>query len=396
MVIITMDSKKTVIIATMLMVAVLSGAVLVTGDLVAGVETDTSETPSGSEGDETGVGSGTTVSYKIGDRTFQTTQTGTTITLSTLEALGASAPAGKSFSGWQVGDTETILSAGSTVVAAQVAELYTATFSDIIYTITFDIDGVKTTVTGTYDSAIPADKVPATDKVGFIFGGWKVGDADPIKVLPKITADVTYTALYTTDFKISFVVEGTTILTTSVSECTIPADPSKEGNLFIGWKVGDTVLSTESMVRDRISAATGDIVLTAAWRADTLTVTYMSEDIVVLPVQTVNYGGVVIEPSTVPVKDGFNFIGWTLDGAPFDFDSTITEDIILVAAFAPVPESKATGLDDPVTLTLAVACSMLVVILFGLIVWKRETIFPAIGRRLMKVPKDAGKEEKKE
>ena len=40
----------------------------------------------------------TTVSYQVGDRTSQTTETGATITLRTIEALGATVPQGKQFS----------------------------------------------------------------------------------------------------------------------------------------------------------------------------------------------------------------------------------------------------------------------------------------------------------
>ncbi len=333
----------------------------------------------------------TTVSYQIGDRTYQTTESGATITLRTIEALGATVPQGKQFTGWKVGDTDTVLSAGSTVTASAAEGVtYIAQFEDVVYTVTFDVDGVKTTVTGTYNSAIPATSIPDTDKDGYIFAGWKVGDADPIQTLPAINADVTYVAAYTVDHKVAFVVEGTTILTTSVSQMTVPEDPAREGFEFSGWAVGGQVVDPVQYVK----TITEDVTFTASWRADTLTVTFVSEGETVLT-QTVQYGEKAVIPAMEPVKDGYDFDGWMLGDVAFDFSSPVTEDITLTAAFSELPEPEPTGLKDPVTLTLVMIVIILLVVIFAVLLWKKSVAVDKLVGFLTRKKIDSPSEEDK-
>lgn len=341
--------------------------------------------------EDVGVSATTTVSYQIGDRTYQTTESGETITLRTIEALGATVPQGKQFTGWKVGDTSTVLSAGSTVTADSAKGVtYIAQFEDVVYTVTFDVDGVKTTVTGTYNSAIPATSIPDTDKEGYIFAGWKVGDADPIQTLPAITGDVTYVATYTVDYKVSFVVEGTTILTTSISQMTIPEDPARDGYEFSGWAVDGQIVDPVEFVR----TAAGDVTFTASWRADTLTVTFVSEGGTVLT-QTVEYGDKAVIPAMEPVKDGFEFVGWMLGEVLFDFSSPVTEDITLTAAFSELPEPKPTGLKDPVTLTLVMIVIILLVVIFAVLLWKKAVAVDKLVGFLTRKKIDSPSEEDK-
>lgn len=59
--------------------------------------------------------------------------------------------------------------------------------------------------------------------------------------------------------------------------------------------------------------------------------------------QTVAAGGLAIAPAD-PVKEGFRFIGWALDGKPFDFSTPVAGDLTLTALFekvdAPAPEPE--------------------------------------------------------
>ena len=47
---------------------------------------------------------------------------------------------------------------------------------------------------------------------------------------------------------------------------------------------------------------------------------------------TVKENEKILKP-TDPTKDGFDFVGWTLNGTNYDFNSTITENITLVATW---------------------------------------------------------------
>lgn len=76
----------------------------------------------------------------------------------------------------------------------------------------------------------------------------------------------------------------------------------------------------------------------------------------------VNHGYLVSEP-TDPVREGFNFTGWFLDGVEFEFTTPITEAIVLKAGW----ESKGSGADetaptvDSVVFTKGVAAYQLVI-----------------------------------
>lgn len=51
-----------------------------------------------------------------------------------------------------------------------------------------------------------------------------------------------------------------------------------------------------------------------------------------VPSQTVVIGGTAREPEP-PVRDGYTFKGWRLDGEPYDFSAPVTENIVLRAAW---------------------------------------------------------------
>ncbi len=62
------------------------------------------------------------------------------------------------------------------------------------------------------------------------------------------------------------------------------------------------------------------------------TVTFKSDDQVV-KTETVKKGKTVAKPAD-PVKDGYDFTGWFLDGKEYDFGTPVTSDITLVAKWA--------------------------------------------------------------
>lgn len=79
-----------------------------------------------------------------------------------------------------------------------------------------------------------------------------------------------------------------------------------------------------------------DLTLIARFEAkasDTFTVTFAGES-VNIPAQTVAVGGKAIRPKS-PVRAGYVFCGWFLEGADtaFDFDTVMTADITLYARY---------------------------------------------------------------
>ena len=50
--------------------------------------------------------------------------------------------------------------------------------------------------------------------------------------------------------------------------------------------------------------------------------------------QKIQKGTTAVQPATAPTKAGFEFAGWTLDGAAYDFTAAVTADITLVAKWS--------------------------------------------------------------
>lgn len=314
------------------MVAAFAGVVLVGND-----ETDAEETPSYS------------VAYIVGDRTYTVPSDTATVKLKTIDELGASAsiPEHKTFVQWYAldGETKTCYEAGSTLILTAGTNTIYAELKDTVYTATFkDRSGavIGEPVTGTYDSvslAAKAPKAPAID--GMIFAGWLADGADKTvqtKDLGMLVADVAYTAIYTVDYKITFI-DGDKTYYTCVSKLTVPDLGDRTGFTFLGWFIE----SAEGPVQVADPANykyTADTTLTAKWEPMNVYVTFIAgayETTV-----AVLYGQTVVVPE---LPEGF--VAWD-----FDFSTPITEDIT-VNAIAATP-AEPTGMSDPVVMTLVI------------------------------------------
>ena len=102
-----------------------------------------------------------------------------------------------------------------------------------------------------------------------------------------------------------------------------PTAPSREGYTFKGWYKGDKEFDFSTPITDNIT-------LTAKWEINEYTVKFDSNGGTAVPELIVNHGEKVIEPEK-PTKEGHNFLGWYKDGAEFNFETPITEDITLTA-----------------------------------------------------------------
>ena len=75
--------------------------------------------------------------------------------------------------------------------------------------------------------------------------------------------------------------------------------------------------------------------------------------------------GMILELIEDPVKEGYNFIGWTLNGIPYDFSKGVYEDITLVAQYEKIEETYYTVILDPNGGTLPMGCPDTQQILMG-------------------------------
>ena len=104
-----------------------------------------------------------------------------------------------------------------------------------------------------------------------------------------------------------------------------------------GYKVGETISKQKSKDGDELK-------LYAIWKPIPYTVTFDLNggelpDGGVIGAQSVKYGEYAVEPTQVPVMEGYKFLGWSEDGmGEFDFENTpITENITLKALWKGIP-----------------------------------------------------------
>jgi len=132
------------------------------------------------------------------------------------------------------------------------------------YTVTFVVDGEKTEVKVKDGEKVakPADPV----KEGYTFVGWYVGEE--AYDFDAVTADVTVTAKFeevkpeVKEYTVKFVVDGeaSEVKVAEGEKASKPADPVKEGYVFLGWYVGDEAYDFEK-------AVTADVELVAKFEA---------------------------------------------------------------------------------------------------------------------------------
>lgn len=266
------------------------------------------------------------IQYKVGEEVYSFSGTSQTVTLQSLEQLGIEAPEGETFTGWmQTGTTITVGVGSSVTLKADEPTQFEAQFATTTYTITFVSEGVTvSTATVEHDKPITAPADPVRE--GYVFEGWNPAVAETA------TADVTYTAQWREIFDVAWIVDGTRVAsgtTESTETLKVPADPEKDAYEFTGWFDAAGVMYTAAY------EFTGDTVMTAQFRADTYTVTFVyGEEETVLGTATVEHGETVIAPA---LPSGY--VGWA-----FDFATPITGDVTIKAIAAEPDEGMSTGM----------------------------------------------------
>lgn len=118
----------------------------------------------------------------------------------------------------------------------------------------------------------------------------------------------------------------TVVMGETITEPTIEIP---EGKVLVGWFNGDKQFDFETGVVE-------DMTLVAKWDDAKYTVKFnigydnAEEQAKFLDVE-VTHGDTVAEPGEDPEREGMVFMGWTLEGEEFDFDTPITKDTELLA-----------------------------------------------------------------
>ena len=197
---------------------------------------------------------------------------------------------------------------------------YTANWQVIEYTITLlDMDGAGTSEALVYTVEQPVT-LPTPTREGYAFLGWTVNsDMAPqlTVVLPQGSiGNRTYTANWElTGYTITMDLNGgsgeTALLYTVIDDDFALPTPTRNGYEFVGW-TGEGITTPQTSVKIP-KGSTGDKAYTANWQVIEYTITLDTN------------GGPVVSPIKYTVEDsftlpyplrpGYEFAGWVLDGS---------------------------------------------------------------------------------
>lgn len=216
------------------------------------------------------------------------------------------------------------------------------------HTVMFDSDKGTIVPSQTVKDGDTATEPTAPTKTGYEFKGW-LSDGKPYDFATPVTKDLTLTAKWEKTKVASYTVafdsaDGGDVPSQTVEHgktAVKPADPTREGYTFLGWYAGDDAYDWNTPV-------TGNLVLTARWlrdeqpRPNAYTVRFDTGNGSKIDPQTVKQGGKAKKP-TDPTLDGYRFIGWRLDGRDYDFNTVVSKDVTLTAAWEKDKSSTTPG-----------------------------------------------------
>jgi len=124
-------------------------------------------------------------------------------------------------------------------------------------------------------------------------------------------------------------------------EVTVTAK-ANDGYIFKGWKVDGK--ETEALGTPYTFVPVKDTTVEAVYEKKDDTKVYHT---VIINGQTVTVeDGKTLDRPADPVKEGYKFIGWFVDGKEFDFNTPITGDLKIEARFEKLPTTDKNDKND--------------------------------------------------
>ena len=247
--------------------------------------------------------------------------------------------AGYDFKGWTLNgaayDFNTAVIGDITLVAAWEAQQVAPT----MYTVTFDSNGGSDVAAQSIEEGQKAAKPADPTKAGYDFKGWTL-NGSAYDFNSAVNGDITLVAVWEaqqvapTMYTVTFDSNGgSDVAAQSIEEgqkAAKPADPTKAGYDFKGWTLNGSAY-------DFNSAVNGDITLVATWEQQQVqptvyTVTFDSNGGSAVTAQNIEEGQKATKPAD-PTKSGYDFKGWTLNGAAYDFNTAVNGNITLIATW---------------------------------------------------------------
>lgn len=217
---------------------------------------------------------------------------------------------GHHFVGWDDGSGFLLTKEQIDALAVTAPVSYTAVYELNIYTVTFVDWNGKVLFTQSVYWGTASDKPINPYREGYTFTGWDK-DYSAVKEDMTITAQYkinTYTVTFL-DWDYETVLKEQTV--DWDTDATAPEDPEREGYHFTGWDPAD------------FTHVKADLVVTAQYKINTYTVTFLDWDGKVLNEQTVDWDGAAIYPSD-PSREGYHFTGWDQAIDHVKADRTVT------------------------------------------------------------------------
>lgn len=243
--------------------------------------------------------------------------------------------AGHAFKGWYTDKACTVAYNFSSFVIAPV-HLY-AKWGESA-TVTLDPDNGTDPEVRTYDVNAKLGDLPHPLRKDYVFDGWYSGD---IKVSEEtmVTGDMTLVAKWQPK---TYTVRFETSGGSAVDEQYVPFngkaqrpadDPTRSGYTFGGWYADDTC----TVRFDFDAVVTGDTTVYAKWASNdegyvSYTVKFDSAGGSAVDDQHIESGDKAKKPAD-PVREGYTFVGWQLDGEDYDFSKPVTKAITLTAVW---------------------------------------------------------------
>jgi len=178
----------------------------------------------------------------------------------------------------------------------------------------------------------------------YIFNGWYLNGERfyfSSKIRDNITLEAKWTYNTECDKKDTYIVEfdsngGSEVdyqVVIEGNKAIEPDIPQREGYKFNGWYLNGSKYYFNNIVRK-------DIVLEARWEeVEEYTVKFNSNGGTSVKKQYVYYGEYVEEPNE-PERDGYEFIGWYLNGSKYNFNRKVTSNLVLEAKWNLIDEEE--------------------------------------------------------
>ena len=207
-----------------------------------------------------------------------------------------------------------------------------ALWKEIIkYNVKVTLDGNDYTADFTEGENVTLEGLNIPVKEGYNVKFYKENSEEEYDISTQLTSDIVLKAEYVEikTFTVKFnsnggskVEDAKVIDGKTVSE---PSNVTKDGYVLDGWYLGEEKFNFTTPI-------TKDITLKARWNDGEKINVIFTVDGATYKTVAVKENAKVSKPAN-PTKKGYKFVEWQLNGAAFDFNTKITEEITLTASF---------------------------------------------------------------